>query len=104
MGLPLSGVGAGRGARDHGSGNPASRVARSSGRARHHDDGREGFVADTLAELPAGLSRLAADPALRAQMGARGRARALLFTSQAYAGKAIPFYERLMETAPREGS
>lgn len=60
-------------------------------------DGREGFVVPESGISPA-LARLAADPALRLEMGARARERSLAFTPERYAAKAARFYESLLRT------
>jgi len=59
-------------------------------------DGVEGYVVASGAEIGPALARLAADPALRAAMGARGRQRALEFTAEKFAAKAIAFYEEAL--------
>ncbi len=59
-------------------------------------DGREGLMVERPDELGPALARLAADPALRAAMGARGRERALAFTAGEYAKQAIAFYEGIL--------
>ncbi|MCA1580767.1 MAG: glycosyltransferase family 4 protein [Acidobacteria bacterium] len=58
-------------------------------------DGREGFVVPESGIAPA-LARLAADPALRLEMGVRARERSLAFTPERYAAKAAGFYESLL--------
>jgi glycosyltransferase involved in cell wall biosynthesis len=60
-------------------------------------DGIEGYVVGSGAEIGPALARLAADPGLRAGMGARGRRRALEFTAEKFAAKAIPFYEEALK-------
>jgi L-malate glycosyltransferase len=56
-------------------------------------DGGEGFVVESASQLGPALGRLAGDPALRREMGARARRRALDFTAQKFAAKAREFYE-----------
>jgi glycosyltransferase involved in cell wall biosynthesis len=56
-------------------------------------DGGEGLIAATPGDLEPAIACLAADPELRKAMGARGRARALAFTGERFAEKAIAFYE-----------
>lgn len=60
-------------------------------------DGVEGIVVRGGEEIGPALARLAADPELRAAMGARGRRRALDFTAGSFAAKAIPFYEEVLK-------
>lgn len=58
-------------------------------------DGVEGLIVRTPSEVGPALDRLAGSPALRREMGARARQRALEFTAEKFAAKARPFYENL---------
>jgi glycosyltransferase involved in cell wall biosynthesis len=60
-------------------------------------DGIEGYVVGRGAGIGPALARLAEDPALMAEMGARGRRRALEFTAEKFAAKAILFYEEALK-------
>jgi glycosyltransferase involved in cell wall biosynthesis len=64
-------------------------------------DGEEGFVVETPSELGPALGRLARDPALRREMGARARRRALEFTAQKFAVKAGEFYEATLRAVAK---
>lgn len=59
-------------------------------------NGREGFIAGSPADLGPALARLAADPSLARKMGAAGRERALSFTGERYARRALEFYEGVL--------
>ncbi|MEO8191920.1 MAG: glycosyltransferase family 4 protein [Acidobacteriota bacterium] len=58
-------------------------------------DGLEGLIVSETGISPA-LARLASDPGLRREMGARARERSLAFTPAAYAEKTAAFYEELL--------
>jgi len=60
-------------------------------------DGIEGYVVARGADIGPALARLASDAALRAGMGARGRRRALEFTAEQFAAKAMPFYAEALK-------
>jgi glycosyltransferase involved in cell wall biosynthesis len=64
-------------------------------------DGREGLIAATRRELPLLLARLTADSALREQMGAAARIRALEFSAARFAERAIAFYLSVGQTSPQ---
>lgn len=59
-------------------------------------DGTEGLIVPRPADLAPALERLRREPALRAEMGERGRARALEFAGDSYAAQAREFYARLL--------
>lgn len=60
-------------------------------------DGREGLVVSAASDFGPALERLRNDPALRADMGKRGRARAHEFGGVPFAAAAREFYARLLE-------
>jgi glycosyltransferase involved in cell wall biosynthesis len=64
-------------------------------------DGREGFVVSTASDLGPALRSLRNDPALREEMGERGRARAREFGGARLAAAARDFYARLLERKSR---
>ncbi len=69
-------------------------------------EGREGFIVPETG-IESALARLASEPALRLELGARARERSLAFTGSVYAGKAVAFYENLpgrpLSSRPRSG-
>ncbi len=60
-------------------------------------DGREGFVVTAASDFVEALERLRNEPALRAEMGQLGRARAHEFGAAPFAAAAREFYARLLE-------
>ncbi|MEP6801296.1 MAG: glycosyltransferase family 4 protein [Acidobacteriota bacterium] len=60
-------------------------------------EGREGFIVPET-EIESALARLASEPALRRDLGARARERSLAFTGSLYARKALNFYESLLRS------
>ncbi|HEY7112001.1 MAG TPA: glycosyltransferase family 4 protein [Thermoanaerobaculia bacterium] len=65
-------------------------------------DGADGLVVGAPEQLSAALARLAGDADLRRRLGRAARARALEFTSERFAPRAIAFYESaLRETRER---
>ena len=62
--------------------------------------GEEGFVAADVAGLSRALARLAESSELRDRMGAKARQRALAFTAERFADKAMDFYERILSPLP----
>lgn len=65
-------------------------------------DGVEGFLAPEVPGLVAALGRLANDAALRGRTGERARRRALDFTAESFVRRAVPFYEGLLASIPRD--
>ena len=63
--------------------------------------GEEGFVVESPSQLGPALGLLARDPALRREMGARARRRALEFTAQKFAVKAREFYEATLRAVAK---
>lgn len=64
-------------------------------------DGVEGIVVPETGGIGPALARLAADPALRSAMGARGRERSLAFTAEKFAAQAVSFYESVLRGEKR---
>jgi glycosyltransferase involved in cell wall biosynthesis len=58
--------------------------------------GNEGFIVPRPADLAPALEKLRCDPALRARLGERGRARAREFGPESFARRAKEFYARLL--------
>src|SRR5215470_17715418 len=65
-------------------------------------DGKEGFIAGAVKELPERLGRLTKSPELRTQMAERARNRALEFTGPKFVEKTLPFYKRFATAGARK--
>ena len=63
--------------------------------------GRNGFLADTDAEMLECVLTLVDDPALRARFGAESRAISDQFSIETHAKKTVAFYEAVLEAFPR---
>jgi glycosyltransferase involved in cell wall biosynthesis len=69
------------------------------------EDGRNGIlIAPEPEAIAAGLRRLAADPALRAELGAAARRSALVFSWEEMVAKHTALYERLAGARPAAGA
>lgn len=68
------------------------------------DDGRDGLLADPVnpQDLAAKIERLLADPALRAEMGKRGREKVLAsFTQERVADQVLEVYRSVLDARPK---